>query len=205
MGFYDLSSGSLADSSSNGNSNGNGSSDNGSSDTYGDQESFIRRQQRTLDDQTRLPEQQQQQQDEQLMVELNPQVQVQHYNIDYQSDGMSGENDSSTQLKPISQEQQQPSSDSGYTSQTYYNGNKSPSQRPQWNNRSNQIMRGMLPVEFVHHIPPSSAEQRPESTLKEPSTADIDKDKEDQADRQMSIGNKRRSPRINKSRSTSQT
>jgi hypothetical protein len=170
------SSGSFADSSSNGNSNGNGSSGSGSADAYEDQESVIRRQQRTSDEQPRK---------QQKLEGSNNQAQY----SDYQSD----EADSINQPK---QQQQQPSSDSGYTSQTC--SSRSSSQRPQWNHRSNQIMRGMLPVEFVHHIPPPPPiEVRPESAVAKKGTPN-----KDQADRQISISNRRRSPRINKSRST---
>lgn len=71
------------------------------------------------------------------------------------------------------------SSDSGYTSQTYYNSHDKSSQTLQWSNRSNQIMRGLLPVEFVP------------TTLKE----------QDDDDELNYDGSKRRSPRFNRSNS----
>lgn len=143
---FDIHSGSIADSSSNGNCNSSGSSGSGSADAYGDKESVIRRQKRSSD-----------------QVSSN----IQHNKIM-----------NNNQLRPINNQQQ--SSDSGYTSQTYYNSNIdntfSPVQ-PQWNDRSNQIMRGMLPVEFLQTQPENNEDE---------CTFD---------------GTKRRSPRFNKSMS----
>lgn len=132
-----MSSGSIADSSSNGNCNSSGSSGSGSTDAYGDKESVIRRQKRTVD---------------QRLSHKVPTTTT------------------TNQLRPMQQQQQ--SSDSGYTSQTYYNSNMVA--QPRWNDRSNQIMRGMLPVEFIQ----SQAENEDDCVCD---------------------GTKRRSPRFNKS------
>lgn len=78
------------------------------------------------------------------------------------------------------QQQQQQSSDSGYTSQSYCNANAvspldktaaSPTSgnQPQWNYRSNQIMRGILPVEFVHTTPSVLQPQQKQDTQQQAS------------------------------------
>ncbi|KAI7891155.1 uncharacterized protein EV154DRAFT_538048 [Mucor mucedo] len=136
-------SGSIADSSSNGNCNSSGSSGSGSADAYGDKESVIRRQKRSTSDQ---------------IIPTN------------NNTSTNGQDKPANQLRPIQNQQQ--SSDSGYTSQTYYNSNNSFSsnqqqppqqqqqqQQQQWSDRSNQIMRGMLPVEFIQSSQPENNEE----------------------------------------------
>ncbi|GAA5799337.1 hypothetical protein HPULCUR_004751 [Helicostylum pulchrum] len=149
-------SGSNADASSNGNSNGSGSSGSGSADGYGDKETVAHRQRRPSED-------------EALSGNKHPKN---HHHYDSESN--------SVQSRPINQQ----SSDSGYTSQTYYNNHDKSAQTLQWSNRSNQIMRGMLPVEFV---PTSLHEQ------------------DDDDDEHNYDGSKRRSPRFGKSNSTMTT
>ncbi|KAG2230861.1 hypothetical protein INT48_009242 [Thamnidium elegans] len=148
-------SGSHADASSNGNSNGSGSSGNGSADGYGDKETVICRQIRSLEDEA---------------LSQTGNKHQKNYHI-YDNESNHG------QSRPINQQ----SSDSGYTSQTYYINHDKSAQASQWNNRSNQIMRGMLPVEFV----PTSLQE---------------KDDDDEEGRNYD-GLKRRSPRFNKSNS----
>lgn len=140
-------SGSIADSSSNGNSNGSGSSGSGSADAYGDKDSVIRRQRKPSTE----------------GIDSSMENNQQDYDAEKSIDH-------TNQLRPIHHHRQgsnapppQPpqSSDSGYTSQTYYQPRPNDSNSPQYNrHRSNQIMRGMLPVEFVHISPSSEQTQQ---------------------------------------------
>ncbi|KAI8636867.1 hypothetical protein BD408DRAFT_486617 [Parasitella parasitica] len=202
-------SGSIADSSSNGNSNGNGSSGSGSADTYGDKESVMRRQRHASED-------------EAAQLPLQPE-QIPASSINGQAHkSFSKHNENNNHSHHLHQrpslQQQHQSSDSGYTSQSYYNGEKS----SQWNHRSNQIMRGMLPVEFVHQNPASGAVFTDSTRQKSPAYStknninDVDmeddqEDNEEAADDDVNVGSsnsyekKRRSPRFNKSKSKSNT
>ena len=150
-----LYSGSIADSSSNGNSNSSGSSGSGFADAYGDKESVIRRQRRPSDQE----------------------LSGSDANYNYNTDKSGHPNSHSNSLRPTQQQQQ--SSDSGYTSQTYYN-KPDKSAVPQWNYRSNQIMRGMLPVEFTHSTP--NAEQSPQQTKFSSASKDLGREVEDEED-----------------------
>lgn len=122
-------------------------------------------------------------------------------------------------------QQPQQSSDSGYNSQSYYNSNVENPQSPQWNYRSNQIMRGMLPVEFILENPATTAttnattltdssRQKSSSYNHKKTIDDVDaeEDQEDEDklyeddvdqdeymgdDSKCSYKNKRRSPRFN--------
>lgn len=181
-------SGSIADSSSNGNSNGSGSSGSGSADAYGDKDSVIRRQRRPSE--LDSPENQQQAQK----------------NYDYDMD--KNINDSN-QLRPIHHHHhhrpsQQQSSDSGYTSQTYYNVNNDKPNQPQWSYRSNQIMRGMLPVEFVHSTPSEQTQQQKNSmsVSKDLKRSPDVGDEEDEVEEDEPNYSKRRSPRFTKPNNT---
>ncbi|KAL7321334.1 hypothetical protein PS15m_001116 [Mucor circinelloides] len=226
-------SGSIADSSSNGNSNGNGSSGSGSADTYGDKESVMRRQRQPSEDEMTQPPTQQEQISSPSTANNQQQRNFSKYNENYTANATT---DADT-LRPIynhhhnhrhhhhQQPQQQTSSDSGYTSQPYYNGNADKMPSSQWNHRSNQIMRGMLPVEFVpqnHLVEPSgSSSPRPQpssySTKKIINDVDMGDDQEDENENDndnndenqdeymekspsRSYETKRRSPRFNKSK-----
>lgn len=137
-------SGSIADSSSNGNSNGSGSSGSGSADAYGDKDCVIRRQRKPSTE----------------GIDSSTENSQQDYDMEKSIDH-------TNQLRPIHHHRQggppppPQSSDSGYTSQTYYQPRSNDSSSPQYNrHRSNQIMRGMLPVEFVHISPSSEQTQQ---------------------------------------------
>ncbi|KAL9539944.1 hypothetical protein MBANPS3_009971 [Mucor bainieri] len=226
-------SGSIADSSSNGNSNGNGSSGSGSADTYGDKETVIRRQRQPSEDEITQPLTQQ----EQISTSITNNQQLKIYPKYDDSSNAHATPDADT-LRPIynhhhnhhhhhhhQQPQQQTSSDSGYASQSYYNANTDKLPSSQWSHRSNQIMRGMLPVEFVpqNHLvePPNTNSTRPQSSSYDPKRIindnDMDDDQEDEngnenekdddEDEYMedsssrAFETKRRSPRFNKPRS----
>ncbi|CEP19233.1 hypothetical protein [Parasitella parasitica] len=219
-------SGSIADSSSNGNSNGNGSSGSGSADTYGDKESVMRRQRQTSEDEAAQLSSQQ----EQIpSSSINSQAQKNFSKYNANTNNNAATNVADT-LRPIynhhhhqrpslQQQQQHQSSDSGYTSQSYYNGNAD--KASQWNHRSNQIMRGMLPVEFVLQNPASDAALADPSLQKSPAyntrniinDVDMEDDQEDneEADEDVNVSpstsyeKKRRSPRFNKSQSKSKS
>lgn len=224
-------SGSIADSSSNGNSNGNGSSGSNSADTYGDKETVMRRQRQPSEDNITQPFTQQEQSSSSSSSIANNQQQKSYSN--YNDNPNAHATPDADTLRPIynhhhhhhhQQPQQQTSSDSGYASQSYYNANTDKTPSSQWNHRSNQIMRGMLPVEFVpqKHLvePPNSNSSRTQSSSYDPkkmiNDTDMDDDQEDENDNDKdadqdeymddspshSFETKRRSPRFNKSRST---
>ncbi|KAI8985929.1 hypothetical protein BDB01DRAFT_842777 [Pilobolus umbonatus] len=180
-------SGSIADSSSNGNSNGNGSSGSGSTDTYGDKDTVLRRQRRSTSHDQREWEGQEEEDPKQ-----HPQL------VPHQS-----------------------SSDSGYTSQSYYssgcNNNINNANNPiinnnhthhtngildksnnNWDNRSKLMLRGILPVEFVHTGEPFNANP---TTIYPASRREIRPYRElidDDGESSQHEANKRRSPRFNK-------
>ncbi|GAN11608.1 hypothetical protein MAM1_0746d11183 [Mucor ambiguus] len=228
-------SGSIADSSSNGNSNGNGSSGSGSADTYGDKETVMRRQRQPSENDITQPVTQQEQNSSPSIADNQPQKGYPKYN---DSSNAHATPDADI-LRPIynhhhnhhhhhhQQPQQQTSSDSGYASQSYYNANTDKTPSSQWNHRSNQIMRGMLPVEFVpqNHLvePPKSDSTRSQTLSYNPKKMindnDMGDDQEDENENEnekdadydeymdggpsRSSETKRRSPRFNKSRSKS--
>ncbi|KAK4510972.1 uncharacterized protein ATC70_012176 [Mucor velutinosus] len=230
-------SGSIADSSSNGNSNGNGSSGSGSADTYGDKETVIRRQRQPSEDDITQPLTQQGQSSSSSIASNQQQKNYPKYNDSY----IARATPDADTLRPIynhhhnyhhhhhhhQQPQQQTSSDSGYASQSFYNANADKMPSSQWNHRSSQIMRGMLPVEFVpqnHLVEPSNTNStRLQSSSYDTKNIindnDMGDDQEDENENEnekdadqgefmegnpsRSFETKRRSPRFNKSRSKS--
>ncbi|KAI8359984.1 hypothetical protein BD560DRAFT_405106 [Blakeslea trispora] len=232
-------SGSIADFSSNGNSNGNGSSGSGSADAYGDKESVIQRQNQRLtsdgdnnNDTSDIPQHPLSKKPSKSSFENS------RNDRSYNSDNTNRPflrqtphprhfHSHHSHHRSHHNRQLPPSSDSGYTSQSYYNSNSNDKSPNQWNYRSSQIMRGMLPVEFVHHtvptsLPSSSPSQPSTYPQNTPSSHDIDMDEqEDEVDDEVEsqdkltnsldhsadhlsiqgahYGSKRRSPRFNKS------
>ncbi|KAI8078170.1 uncharacterized protein B0P05DRAFT_542820 [Gilbertella persicaria] len=216
-------SGSIADSSSNGNSNGNGSSGSGSADAYGDKDTVIRRQHQANsqsdDNSPQHP----------LAEPRQPQ---QHPSYSYDIDNVNSLPSRPTQPHPHhphhhyshhNKHLPPSSSDSGYASQNQYNS--SDKSTPQWNYRSNQIMRGILPVEFIHHNPShpsgppplsphSNNPQTQQKAYLQDKDIDMDDDEEDEVDDEIeardkmlpdtvkstrsAYGSKRRSPRFTK-------